>query len=300
MHYTTKKKIEFLQAYLIDKLDAWSSIDKLNITGFRIDKKNGCGHYAIIFHVARKRDKNKLTDAKTVPPHYDIKFPDGRTRRIRTDVEQTGKTSLQLSPCYKNLPDGRRSAGTMGIFVSDSFDNIYGITNYHVAAWEYLMQNITELDVRPDDNVWIGADRSTHILGRFSQELDVAFVRLATPARATNRLPTGLLITARAETGPITPAAIGQQLTIFSRLRPMGITGTIANNSVAFNTGLNNFFIRELIMIDRRITSSGDSGSPAMISDTLVGIVIGADVKYTYIIPYYKIHSYIPLPLIKT
>src|ERR1700741_5147658 len=100
MNSSTKKKIEFLQKYMQKRYRKWYGVDSSNIVGFRIDKKVTYGkiprNYSIIFQVKKKKIDAKLDPSKMIPRYFMIKFPDGKTRKIRTDVEQTGRPRLQL------------------------------------------------------------------------------------------------------------------------------------------------------------------------------------------------------------
>jgi hypothetical protein len=297
VHYRTIKKIEFLQSYLQKGYEEWYSIHPENITGFRIGKKNDKGHFCVIFHVAEKIELQKLKKGNLVPKYFEIKFPDGKVRRIKTDIEETGSSRFQFSICHKNLSNNAKAIGTVGVFVRDSNNNIYAITNYHVAAWNHMLNNKFEFNGN-ENNVFVdNTIQSNLILGLFSNEIDVAFVRIPNTSGLSNRFLSGNYIQSFA-LGPITPNAVGQDLKVYSRSNPLGSAGIMKSNSAVFSTGFRNILLKDVIMFDRILTIGGDSGSAVMAQDTLVGIIVGADEKYTYAIPYFKINSFLSLEII--
>lgn len=297
MHNRTLKKIEFLQNYLQDWYETWYAIHPGNITGFRIGKKNEKGRYCVIFHVAKKIDLHKLKKRNIVPDFFEIKFPDGKTRRIKTDIEETGSSKFQFSICHKRLSNNTKVIGTVGVFVRDSNDNIYAITNYHVAAWNHMLNNQFEFNGNENDVVVDNSIQSNLIFGLFSTEIDVAFVKVPNFSGLSNNFLSGNYIQSFA-LGPISPNAIGLDLKVYSRSKPTGISCTLKNNSAVFNTGFRNLLLKDVIMLDRVLTIGGDSGSAVMAQNTLIGIIIGADDKYSYAIPYFKINRFVSLDII--
>jgi len=114
MNTKTKNKIEFLQKYLRKKYLKWYQIHPQNIVGFRIDKKVTNGkrerNYSIIFQVRKKRKEKNLGAKETIPSFLLLKFPDGKIRKIKTDVHETGKSGFQLA---ENAENQRKMASQM-------------------------------------------------------------------------------------------------------------------------------------------------------------------------------------------
>lgn len=295
MHFYTKKKINFLQDYLTKTYKEFFAIHKTNITGFRIDKKNGSGNYCIIFHVSQKIDKNKLNKLNIIPLYFEVVFPNGEIKKIKTDIEETGDSRLQFALCHKNLSNGSKSKGTVGVFVEDQNKNIYAITNYHVAAWDKMLNNQFEFN-GSDTSIIVGNQTSNLVIGLFSNEIDVAFVKVNNRTDLNNQFLSGNYIQTYAQ-GPIQPNAIGQQLTVYARSKPIGKTSFLKNNRAIFHTGFRNLVLENVIMLDK-VTLGGDSGSAVMIQNILLAIIVGADDRYTYAIPYYKINNFLSLKII--
>lgn len=295
MNYYTKKKIEFLQDYIVKMYSQWFDIHKENISGFRIGKKNGKGNYSIVFHVGKKIDKSQVNSSNVIPPYFEIDFPNGQRKKIKTDVEETGFSKLQFSVCHKNLSNGETAIGTVGVFVKDSNNYIYAITNYHVACWDSMLLNIFSFN-NVDNNVIVHNTVSNRVIGLFSNEIDAAFVRVTNPTGLSNHFQSGNYIQSYAN-GPITPNAIGMKVTVYSRGNPMGINSEIRSNSAIFNTWFRGLKLEKVIMLDR-ISDGGDSGSAVMFQNILLGIIVGADNLYSYVVPYYKINSFLSLEII--
>lgn len=285
----------FLQNYVNNNYKNLFNIDTENITGFRIDKKNGNGNYSIVFHVANKKQLEEVPETKRIPSHFFISFPDGINRKIKTDVEETGASGFHFSVCQTVLPNGDLNLGTVGVFVRQNAA-IYAVTNYHVAAWSHMLAG--NFSFNGDENgSFIDNQPANLILGLFSNEIDAAFIRVADPTQISNQFANGMAIKSFAK-GPITPGAIGQMLTVYSRSNPQGINGILKNNSAVFNTRFRNLLLNGVIQIDRLITTNGDSGSPVMVNDILVGIIVGGDESYSYAIPFHKIWSFNPIDIL--
>lgn len=295
MHFYTKKKIKFLQEYLTNTYKEFFDIHRKNITGFRIDKKNGVGNYCIVFHVSKKIEKKKLNELNIIPLYFEVTFPNGEVKKIKTDIEETGKSKLQFALCHKNLSNGSKSNGTVGVFVEDQNQNVYAVTNYHVAAWDKMLNNQFEFN-GSDSSIVVGNQTSNLVIGLFSNEIDVAFVKVNNRTGLNNHFLSGNYIQTYAQ-GPIQPNAIGQQLTIYARSKPAGKNSYLKNNRVIFYTGFRNLILENVIMLDK-VTLGGDSGSAVMIQNILLAIIVGADDRYSYAIPYYKINNFLSLKII--
>lgn len=295
MHASTKNRIEFLQKYMVKYHKKWLNKHYDNIAGLRIDKKNKKGNYSIVFQVKEKIEKTLLNKKNIIPPHYDIKFPDGIIKRIRTDVEQTGAFRFHLEICKKPLNNGNIEVGTIGVFVKYS-GNIFGITNYHVAGKDRMMNNEFFFN-GADGDISIDDEPEVFTEGIFSNEIDVAFIQLQNNVNASNILIDGTQINGFIN-GPLTSDANGTDVTVYSRINNSAGQGVINSNAVIFNTGFNNLTMKEIIQVSPLLSQHGDSGGPVLIGNSILGIIVGGDDFYTYVIPFFKIRNFKSLDIL--
>jgi hypothetical protein len=235
-----------------------------------------------------------------IPRHYDIVFPDGKTRRIKTDVRQTGEFKFQSSIMDQVKDNGNGNSGTLGLLLKDKRENYFGLTNYHVAAERLLQRNILSYDVTSGDprhNVSIGGAICKLHKGTFNQQLDVAFIFIGSDILASNSLPGGGRVNdSTFIRGPIPPTARKNIVSLYLPSRGGKINKQIEDNDAPLNHRLMRFI--ELITVTK-CTRGGDSGSLVLAEGAkALGIVLGADDDFTYIVPYYKIHNYYPLQII--
>lgn len=304
MDSRTLNKLTFLQAYARKRFTRWAGRHKGNIVGVRVDRKYSNGkkasQYSIVFHVAKKFDDAHLSPRQRIPPYYSIKFPDGKMRRVPTDVHETGRFSFQSEVLdeVKDITAGK--AGKIGVFVRDG-QKAFAVTNYHVAAGGLMAEDILFFDASSGeqaDTLFINDQREFLNIGIFSTELDVAFVTAGDSGDVSNRLP-GDVTPRDFVPGPIDSTWNGKSVFIFSKTNPEGTTVRLRNNSTTFDPqfpGVSK--IVGAVAIDR-CTNHGDSGSLVLSNDLQVlGIVTGADDSFTYVIPYYKIFNFNKLPIL--
>jgi hypothetical protein len=295
MHNSTIKRIEFLQDYMNRHHKKWLNRHNDNIVGFRIDKKNKKGRYAIIFQVKQKIEEAHLDKKNIIPRFYNVKFPDGAIKKIKTDIEETGTPQLHLAKCSKPLHNGNTEVGTVGVFLTDGVHN-YGVTNYHVAAKDRMLDNQFFFSGN-DNNIFIDNKQSVFTDGVFSNDIDVAFIQIPNSVHASNFFINGSRITGFIN-GPLSIQIKNKQVTIFTRNNSIAEVGVVNNNAAIFVTGFNNISMKELIQISPRLTQPGDSGSPVLINNAIMGIVVGGDNLYTYAVPFFKIRNFKPLQII--
>ncbi len=304
MHTNTKNKIAFLQRHIKRHLTSWYKKYGENVTGIRVDKKRkgkkAKNYYSIVFNVVKKLNGNDLPAKQIIPKFFDINFPDGKRRKIKTDVRQTGEFNFHLRIMDPVRDEETGNPGALGLLLKDGRDNVYGLTNYHVAA-EHLMQqqrffyDVTQGDPRHD--VSIGGSLGRLFKGTMEPELDVALVFLGSFISVSNALPDGRSVNNTGFIpGPIPPAARNSPVALYIPSRNGRFNRVIEDNEAPLNTRIMRFI--ELIMV-KRCTRGGDSGSIVLAGNNLVlGIVLGADDEFTYIVPYYKIHKFFPLQII--
>lgn len=299
MNTKTKNKIEFLQKYLRKKYLNWHKIHPLNIVGFRIDKKVSKGkkerNYSVIFQVKKKKKEKNLDSKEIIPPFFKIRFPDGKVRKIKTDVDETGKPEFQLAECRKPKNNGKLEIGTAGVILTDN-NNHFALTNYHVAGTD-LMLNGQFFFQGADNNIFVGGQQATFEEGILSEEIDVAFIRLSNVPVNPNILGDGSQILGFID-GPLSPTLTGKEIKIYSKRVTQGVSATISTNSAVFVTGFGDFVMTDLLQIKPRVTKKGDSGGAVILGNfAVIGIIVGADQSFTYAVPFFKINNFKPLTI---
>lgn len=303
---TTGRKIKFLQQYSMKWHKKWHKKHPENIIGFKIGKKVKTGiesrSYAIIFNVRKKLPGKELEETVRIPPYFRIRFPDGKMRKIETDVQETG--SFEFHSGITAEVTSRYSGteyGSAGLFVKDGEGRVYMISNYHVVALNMMLRDCyyylrpaaqTAIDVTIRYNTSTLAGRFEE--GRLSPDLDVAFVEVFCGANpALNSLPDGNRILGKVNTRPYATALVGREIIVYSFHNSHGKPGRISNNAYTLYTGTKGIYFKELIQISPRITQGGDSGGIVLTpSFAIAGLIIGADNQYSYAIPFYKITDF--------
>ena len=303
---STVSKIRFLQDYVKKKHKKWHKEHPENIAGFRIGKKTKNGitsrYYSIIFHVIEKTGERNLDKNVIIPKYFTIKFPDGIRRKIKTDVEQTGIFKLQLGITDEVTSAYSDNYGSAGLFVKDSDNKVFVLTNYHVVAERMIMNRKYHYKRKPNqvkNDVKIISNNGNVLLGRFeegiiSHDIDVAFVQLPIEAdQRMNRLPDNNRVKGRLATRPYPHSFIGKPLHVYSYHNRMGVKGNINDNSSILRTDNPKIYFEDIVQITPRITNGGDSGGIVLTpSFSVIGLVVGADDNYSYAIPLYKINDF--------
>lgn len=303
MAFTTVKKVRFLQEYITEWAEKLIAMHCENISGIRIDKKWTGRHkkiqYAIVFQVANKLDKTELEESQIIPEYFDILFPDGIERRIKTDIHETGTFSFQTHIGDKVLSTHSYEFGSMGLFVNDFSANTYAVTNYHVVAKTLVdggqffyerdpSQTTPDVTITDTDGSIING---IFDLGAINTDVDVAFVQVNRTPDIMNQLP-GTNSLNGAWDRPKVLAAKGKAVRIFSFYSQGGGT-TINNTAVSINDPSTGIVFSNLIQLSAVVTHSGDSGGLAVDElNTVIGIVVGADNYASYLLPFYKIANF--------
>lgn len=300
MHKKTQERVIFLQAYLKKRHKKLRLFDPENIVGLSIGKKQSKketkNYYSIRFHVARKKKPKNIEENKIIPALIPVKFPDGKIKKIKTDVIERGRPSFHLSACKKRNKNGSFELGTVGVFLRDASGNFYGLTNYHVAAWDKMLKE--EYYFEGDDtDIFVDGNREDFVEGIFSDELDIAFIQLSDAGNFSNEMGDGTQITGYLD-GPLSPNLIGKDVTIYSSRLQNGKQSTISNNATVWYPDFKGLSLEGVIEITPKRTIKGDSGGAVLIDEMLLGIVVGGDNHSTYAIPYFKIDNYKPLQII--
>lgn len=305
-HLTTTDKIKFLQRHVRKWHRRWHKKHPENLVGFRIGKKTKNGvtsrYYSIIFQVKKKKKESQLNQLSLIPKFFMVKFPDGKKRKIKTDVEQTGDFKFQVGITSEVDSIYSNDFGTAGLFVTDDSNRVFMLTNYHVVA-ERMIQDGRYYYRRPasqiNNDVRILSNPTAPVTGRFeeglvSKDIDAAFVELFMPADPRmNLLPDKNRIGGIVSVRPYPPSFIGKSLLVYSFFNRNGRQGTINNNSSVVHTANPNVFFEDVLQITPKITRGGDSGGIVVTpSFAVLGIIVGADNNYTYAIPFFKIDDF--------
>lgn len=307
---TTKERVKFLQSHIRKWHRKWHKNHPENIIGFRIGKKRTNEiegkNYSIIFLVKKKIDSKNLNPKKRIPSYIRIKFPDGITRQIETDVEETGVLKLHMGITDEVDSNYSNRFGTAGLFVTDSTNKVYLITNYHVVAEEMINagQYFYQRSVsQTQEDVKVISLVSGNASGRFeigiiSHEVDAAFVEVSLTANSSlNTLPDNTRVKGRVSIRPYPPTFKGNSVIVYSYYNRMGIKGTISDNSSILYTDNPKIFFEDLLEISPKITQGGDSGGVVLTpSYSVIGLVVGGlddnEGGKTYVIPFYKIDDF--------
>lgn len=304
MHTSTKNKIEFLQSHIKRNLSRWYKKYGENVTGVRVDKKRKGkktkNYYSIVFNVVSKKREEGLPKGEVIPKTINVTFKDGSERKIKTDVRQTGEFKFQ-SRIMDVVSDSQTgNPGTLGLLLQDQRENVFGLTNYHVAAERLLQDRIFSYDVTEGDprhDVAVGGSICRLHIGTFNQNLDVALIYLGSQLSVNNSLPDGRRVNNTTFIdGPLPVTVRNKIVSLYLPSRNGRISKPIKDNQAPLNHRLMRFI--ELVTVNR-CSRGGDSGSLVLGDDNMVlGIVLGADDDFTYIVPYYKIFKFFPLNII--
>lgn len=304
MHTTTRNKIEHLQNYTKKNLSRWYKKYGENVTGIRVDKKRKgrkvMKYYSIVFNVVKKIDEDNLSKKHIIPKHIEVPLGKRKTIKIRTDVRQTGHFNFHsgIMDPISDLPNGNQ--GTLGLMLKDRRENIFALTNYHVAAESLLHNQIFLYDVTrgdPRHDVQVGGNVCRLHVGKFSTEIDAAYVFIGSNLSVNNVLPDGRRVNNQVFIdGPLPPTVRNKIVSLYLPSRGGRINKPIEDNQAPLNTRIIRFI--ELVTV-AKCSRGGDSGSLVMGDNNMVlGIVLGADDDFTYIVPFYKIHDFFPLLIV--
>ena len=148
-----------------------------------------------------------------------------------------------------------------------------------------------------DDRIFVNGQQETFVEGILSDEIDIAFIRLFNIPVNPNILDDGIQIGSFVD-GPFSPALNGKEVMIYSKRLRQGKAAVVNNNSAIFFTGFADLLLVDVIQISPKITEKGDSGGVVLIeNDILLGIIVGADQKYSYAIPFFKVNNFKPLTI---
>jgi len=303
MHTSTKNRIQLLQKFINRYLSRWYIKYGKNVTGVRVDKKRigkkSQNYYSIVFNVVKKVKKKDLPKKQIIPKHFNVVIENNKKKKIKTDVRQTGEFKLH-SGIMDVVRDGRNgNAGSLGLFLKDRSDNVFGLTNYHVAAETLFHRHIFSYDVTSGDprhDVVVGESICRLHIGTFEPDLDAALIFLGSGINITNELPGGDYVNNSSFIdGPIPVTIRGKMVSLYLPSQGGRIDMHIEDHQAPLSYGPVEF--KALVTVNR-CSDGGDSGSLVLGNKNMViGIVLGGDDDFTYIVPYYKIYDFFPLDI---
>jgi hypothetical protein len=265
------------------------------LTGMSVAFKKSDGrykdHYALVIQVKQKSKTAAISIPEFLPYHG---FP------IPTDIEEAEKTVSSVlgdSVSRKNfLSDG--SAG----FITTRLDGdeLILVTNYHVACPDLIKGpprrlSFTEDDMLVEASVVMPA-RSQNIIGkviegRLDAFNDVALVQLNESVLINNDIKdigeiSGTRTLQSIEDG-FQPQSV--QLRMFGAKTNAVTKGFIescnASQTIVYLNGAFEHELHGLIQVEK-MSQPGDSGSAVLdMSNQLVGILVAADNKFSYVLP---------------
>jgi hypothetical protein len=219
-------------------------------------------------------------------------------------IDTPRKVSGSLS--RMNYPDW----GTCGIKVEGTAEANTGtfiLTNFHVAAADLLKAGVLSY-LKGDDSVksvvmpsWNYAKNENNIIGCLYQGLfnewhDLAIILLYDSSMVTNKTSDGTPILDTLDVFNM-KAYQGRAILLYGSYsgKQSGIIISV-NSSQIFRLNGKNYFKENLIQLGK-ISNAGDSGCPVLLDNSLIGILIGADNKYSYVLPIQRIFNYFNLKL---
>lgn len=291
-----------LRAYIQMNVNDWFEKFGSNLQSVRLEKKTvgrlRMRQYAIVFYVRSKLSKKRIQTDHLIPENFEVQFSDGKKRRIKSDVVAAGNFKFQASVKDQVVATPSGNAGTLGLLLSDNQGNVYGLTNFHVAAEDLMHRGTFVIPANgvSAPSVRIGGALFQVVRGEFNNLVDFAIIHLGFNHSPVNRLPDGTAVGISGFVrGPIPASLVGKNARVFLGSRK----GIPSFPVVDINLPLqvDNHRFQGLIAIPR-CSKDGDSGSLVTDENTRVlGIVLGRDDHFTYLIPYFQIDSMLSLNL---
>ncbi|MBS1511135.1 MAG: hypothetical protein JST86_09855 [Bacteroidetes bacterium] len=278
------------------------------LTGMYIGDKTTGGavaleNYALVFQVLQKSNSS----GNPIPPvlHY-------KGLTIKTDVTSAQTAVLQQAKPGDSIArtNGLSHWGTLSIKVSRKEEEglfFYLLTNYHVAAYDLVAAGVYDFDltaVNISDRSIVSSPQSNTLNGQteigavsdgvLNATLDAALVLMNDGADAANTTGNATAIDKTPLDVQGTSQYKNSQVTLYgakSMIQPSTITSVNSSQIFSYNNG--NLFIRlhNLIQL-QQCSQPGDSGSPILLGNKIIGILVGADDTSSYVIPITGILKY--------
>lgn|GEM_PF-4291273 len=291
------KNLDHVRHFVAKKFVEWKELYGDNdFFGVHVGEKTKGGKktskLSIVFHVKAKNQNPK----NKIPDFFPIKGPSGRTQKIHTDVIETGEFKFHRNIEIGDLAKHTQSVnqGTLGLFLKRN-GHVYGCSNMHVLGEPLLQQgmNVYYKDISQQTIIDSNFRSINTSLDGFLEQavfggLDAAISRVADESLIDNNIkgigaPNGIYILTDSNYK-------GLQVNV-STSRGV-LPSVVQSNGAVLATQL--FQVKatmtELICLSK-VTEGGDSGAVVVVGNTrkVLGIVMGADLRFTYVIPVWKI-----------
>ncbi len=286
------------------------------VTGVFIGYKQRGGqalsHYSLTFQVERKAAP---PDGISIParlPFRGFAIPTDFVEDDYMELEVFGDQRPGRPGCSISRLSNEKDWGSGAFFAhrdENGIVNHYLITNYHVAAPDLLRKGIFAFDVGQDKSIlklvmpsWQAQpsqDNSFGYLykGVFHEWLDIALIRVFDMASMSNLFDASMQIDGYLDVIN-DDRFINTEVTMYggSSGKVAGKKITAVNSSQEGRIGRQVYKKNELIQV-QKMSAPGDSGSPVLQGNKLVGIVVGSDRNNTYLLSAEKIISFFNLTL---
>lgn len=298
---TQAEKIDAVKACITSNHKKWfqkfGTVVYAVSLGRKIKDNRQTKQLAVIFHAKQKVPHVNLTAGKTIPKTLEVKHGNA-SFLISTDVIVGGDFCFHNCVCDAVTDPDSNETGTVGLLLQKENNKVYALTNYHVAAKNFLLQNKFRYDGTENDahKVIISGRKFDLFKGCFGGSLDAAYIDVTGFENRIKVFPDGRNLAGNFTDADRTANLKGQTVIVYSRSNGQSHTAEITATPVHLRT--NYALFQDLLTIER-CTNNGDSGSLVVTEqDEVVGIIFGADNRSTYIIPYWACHDFFPLTII--
>ncbi|TCN53080.1 hypothetical protein D0809_20955 [Flavobacterium circumlabens] len=230
---------------------------------------------------------------------------------IPTNMVIAPKSEFHFSLGSSISREGQQEWGSSGIRVRGALVNNAGdylLTNYHVAAADFLNANILTYSLKDEKQIrfcsmpsWNNQFGSPNRIGRlhsgiFNEWHDVALILLRPNLILTNTTFDGTIITGHLNVFN-DPDHQGKSVILFGATsgRQEGNIQSV-NASQRFQLGSMEYYKENLIQITN-YSEHGDSGCPVVFNQQIIGLLIGSDGLFSYVIPIQRIFNTFSLKL---
>ncbi len=296
---SNKEFYAFIVKYVRKNYERWRK-KYPNIVGIDLVKKTKGGkvinRYAITFHVVSKTDA--IAQKQRIPKYISVKYKSW-VIQVPTDVIPTGRPKLLYIHPGQNVFqfNDYMYPGSVGPIVFKS--NLpHILTNMHVAGHTYLVDGIRQVSKHANPHLPpdLSCRRGTRTVpfayltrGRVDDEVDAAIGLIPPPLYDQINEYIDYIDVSNPMSFPperINPPFPVEMFGARSGPQKMMAVSAVANQTWTFPFGQHTIY--NLIKLSPRRSTDGDSGSAVFdpVSKSIIGIVIGADNNFTYVIPY--------------
>lgn len=296
----SKKEIDQINDYCERRLSFWRKNISSTIVGVhfgkkKIESKNKLTkRNAIVFHIEQKF----AYPHKKIPSEIIVKFKNGKSKKLPTDVIETGITKLTLiKPGDKASVKGQTNIyGASGFFFTKN-EHMYVCSNMHVLAPQHLANGYYYRPINQQLTLNVVCHNNSSMIYGYLEEasfrgIDIAIARIpSSTAVDTSVRNIGLA------NGVVSENLIRRDLDIrfFSPVRERLIKGKVAESYVTKIVRYGDITVQLNNLIQTSLPAvGGDSGSFVFDSfNRIVGMVVSIDEYFTYLIRISNIQKFI-------